>query len=63
LLIIEQLDADGTYQPVERSGFVPVTPEKVMRWVLDAGSSDQADWSRRPRAWIRDELAGRANSL
>jgi Uma2 family endonuclease len=63
LLIIERLDANGVYLPVERSGFVPVGPEEVMRWVLDAGSSNQADWSRRLRAWVRGELTGRVNSL
>jgi Uma2 family endonuclease len=55
--VIERLTAGGTYEPIDQSGFLPVRPEEVDRWVLQEDARDGSQWARRLRAWARDELA------
>ena len=50
---------DGTYQTAEVSGFLPVRPEEVRRWVLEEERRDGSQWARRLRDWVRAELAPR----
>jgi Uma2 family endonuclease len=60
--IIENLQPDGTYQPVEMSRFLPVRAEEIGRWVIEEDFSDELDWEQRLRAWARAELMPRQNA-
>ncbi len=50
-LIIEQLQPDGSYLPVEESRFLHVRAEEVLRWLNEAATEREADWNRRLNAW------------
>jgi Uma2 family endonuclease len=52
-VVIERLTAQGSYAPVQTSGFLPVSAEYVRRWVVDEDSSDESAWARRLRAELR----------
>ena len=56
-LFIERLADDGTYRAVDRSSFLPVHAAEIRRWVVEEDSDDECAWARRPRAWVRAELA------
>jgi Uma2 family endonuclease len=58
-VVIERLDEDGRYYPIDASAFLPIRAEEVRRWVIEEDSSDQSAWARRLRAWVRAELAHR----
>jgi Uma2 family endonuclease len=58
-VIIERLEDDGCYHPVEGSGFLPIRAEEVRRWVIDENSDDEAAWAERLRAWVAAELGPR----
>ena len=57
-MVIERLKADGTYQAVQSSGFLPVTAEEVGRGARRR-STRRIGLGRRLRAWIHAELAPR----
>src|SRR2546430_287465 len=60
VLVIEQLQADGTYTPVPVSPSLPMfPPEEVVRWVHRAEGVSQTQWMREFREWVRAELAPR----
>ncbi len=50
-LIIEQLQADGSYAPVDASRFLRIRAEDVLRWLNDAVTERQASWNRRLNEW------------
>ncbi len=52
-VIIERLTPQGTYEPVDASGFLPVRAEEIRRWIIEEDLRDRSAWSRRLRAWIR----------
>ena len=58
-IVIERLEEDGSYRPVEGSAFLPVRSEEVGRWVFSEDAGDGSLWARRLRAWVRAELAPR----
>jgi len=58
-VVIERLGEDGSYYPVEASGFLPIRAEEVRRWVVDEDSRDESAWARGLRAWVRVELLPR----
>jgi Uma2 family endonuclease len=58
-IVIERLEDDGIYHPVEASAFLPVRAEEVGRWVLGEDIRDGSLWGRQLRAWGRAELAPR----
>ncbi len=58
-IVIDRLQADDVYQPVDMSGFLPVNSGEITRWVLKEASPDGSLWARRLRAWVRAELAPR----
>ncbi len=58
-VIIERLGDDGSYQPVDESGFLPIRAEEIRRWVVDENSDDESAWAERLRAWVATELAPR----
>lgn len=53
---IERLAENGRYQPAESSGFLPIRADQVPRWLLDEDLSDYEAWTRRLRAWVKNEL-------
>ena len=61
-LVIEQLQKDGAYAPVESSRFLPVRAEEVYRWLEVEDTSDELAWEERLREWIRAELAPRGKT-
>ena len=50
-LIIEQLQADGTYAPIEESRFLHIRAEDVLRWLNEAATEREAAWNRRLNQW------------
>ena len=58
-IVIDRLQTEGVYQPVEASGFLPVNSQEIARWVLNEAFHDGSLWARRLRAWARAELAPR----
>jgi Uma2 family endonuclease len=50
-LIIEHLQADGSYVPVEESRFLRIRGEVVLRWLNDAATEDEVAWNRRLIQW------------
>jgi len=50
-LVIEQLQADGSYAPVEESRFLRIRPEDVLRWLNDAETERESAWYRRLNEW------------
>lgn len=58
-IVIDRLQTERVYQPVEASGFLPVNSQEIARWVLNKAFHDGSLWARRLRAWARAELAPR----
>lgn len=58
-VFIDRLKDDGTYEVVDASQFLPVTAIEIRRWVVEENSEDDSSWSRRLRAWVRDEVVPR----
>lgn len=56
-LRVDRLRSDGRYEPAAISGFFPVPSAEVVRWVVREESSDDNEWARRLRAWVRATLA------
>ena len=50
-LIIEQLQADGSYAPVQESRFLGVSSDDILRWLNDAANESQVSWTRRLTQW------------
>ena len=51
---IDRPNAEGKYESVEASGFLPVTAEDIRRWVVDEDRRDESAWARRLRAELRE---------
>jgi len=52
-LVIEHLQADGSYVPVEASRFLPIRAEDVRRWLIDEDSTHELAWERSLNEWAR----------
>jgi Uma2 family endonuclease len=50
-LIIDQLQADGSYAPVEESRFLRIRAADVLRWLHEAATEREAAWNRRLNQW------------
>jgi len=50
-LIIEQLQADGSYVPVEESRFLQTRPEVVLQWLNEAATEPETEWNLRLIQW------------
>jgi Uma2 family endonuclease len=50
-LIIETLQADGSYALVEESRFLNIRAEDVLRWLNEAATERPAAWHRRLNQW------------
>jgi hypothetical protein len=47
MVVIEHLQADGTYAPAESSRFLPVSAADIRRELVDEDSSRSVPWERR----------------
>jgi Uma2 family endonuclease len=59
VLVIEHLDEDGIYRPVESSRFLPVRAEDIRQWVVVEDLSDDLAWEQRLREWVRGDIQQR----
>ncbi len=59
-LTIGQLNDQGSFDPVEVSGYLPFRKDEIARWVLFEDTSDVTAWERRLREWVRAEHPGHA---
>ena len=50
-LVIEQLQADGSYVPVEASRFLRVRAEDILDWLTAEDASHEPAWNRRLNQW------------
>jgi Uma2 family endonuclease len=50
-VVIEQLQADGSYAAVANSRFLPVSAAEITRWLLAEDASLPIAWGRRLNAW------------
>jgi Uma2 family endonuclease len=50
-LIIEQLEADGSYRSIQESGFLHIRADDVVRWLNEATTEREATWNRRLNQW------------
>jgi hypothetical protein len=50
-LVLEHLQADGTYAPVEASRFLRVRAEEILSWLTAEDSSREPAWNRRLNQW------------
>jgi Uma2 family endonuclease len=50
-LVIEQLQADGSYAPVETSRFLRIRAEEILGWLTAEDSSQEPAWNRRLNQW------------
>ncbi len=57
-LIIEQLEADGSYVSVEESRFLHIRAVDVLRWLNEATTEREAAWNRRLNQWAMGYWAG-----
>jgi len=50
-LVIEHLQADGTYAPVEASRFLRISAADILGWLTAEDASRELAWSRRLNEW------------
>jgi Uma2 family endonuclease len=50
-VIIEQLQSDGSYAPVQESRFLHIGSEDILRWLNEAATEREASWNRRLTQW------------
>ena len=52
-VVIEHLQEDGSYAPVESSRFLPIRAEDIQRWLVEEDSTNELAWERRLEEWAR----------
>ncbi len=52
-VVIEHLQADGTYSPAESSRFIAISAADVRRWLVDEDATHSLAWERRLINWAR----------
>jgi hypothetical protein len=50
-LIIEHLQADGSYAPVEASRFLRMSANDILGWLTAEDSRHESAWTRRSNPW------------
>jgi Uma2 family endonuclease len=60
-VVIEHLQAEGTYAPAESSRFLDISAADVRRWLVDEDATRSLAWERRLLEWARG-LTRRAQS-
>jgi len=60
-LRIGRLGADGLYEDVPRSQFLPVSADEVDAWIAKSDGMLMSDWINELREWTRDVLVPRGN--
>ena len=58
-LRIGRLGADGLYEDVPRSQFLPVSADEVDAWIAKSDEMMMSDWIDELREWVRAELVPR----
>ncbi len=58
-LRIGRLGADGLYEDVPRSQFLPVSADEVDAWIVKSDGMMLSDWIDELREWVRVELVPR----
>ena len=53
-LVIEHLQADGTYVAVEASRFLRIRAEEILSWLTAEDSSNEPAWNRRLNQWAME---------
>jgi Uma2 family endonuclease len=57
--VMERLTPAGRYEPVERSGWLALTPADVVRWLLQEDTTEFIPWRNRVTKWARRRFARR----
>ena len=57
MVIIERLNADGTYEATKISGFLPISVADIQRWLADEDIDDQSIRLRKLRTEIKTRVA------
>jgi len=57
--VIERLTPEGRYVPVERSGWLDITPADLVRWLIEEDTSEFIPWLDRLTKWARRRFAKR----
>lgn len=57
--VIERLTPEGLYAPVERSGWLALSPADLVRWLLEEDTSEFIPWLDRLTRWARRRFAKR----
>jgi Uma2 family endonuclease len=60
-LRIDLLTSEGTYELADASQFLPITAAEIEHWLLDVDSTDETEWTRELREWVRAEVVPRRN--
>lgn len=58
VVVIEQLQADGTYAPAETSRFLGISATDVRRWLVEEDATRSLAWERRLVEWTRGLARG-----
>jgi Uma2 family endonuclease len=59
-VIIERLTAEGKYVATGTSGFLPVSADDILRWLVDKDRKNQAAWLRKLRTEIKTRVANQS---
>jgi Uma2 family endonuclease len=52
-VVIEHLQADGSYKSAEASQFLPIGAKDILRWLTDEESTNEMAWKPRLNDWAR----------
>jgi len=56
-LTIHRLGEDGRYRVAKSSGFLPIAPAQILRWLFhEDRAADYGSWTRRIRTWAKRSL-------
>ena len=52
-VVVELLQDDGSYTPVNSSRFLPILAEDIRRWLVEEDSTNELVWERSLEEWAR----------
>jgi Uma2 family endonuclease len=59
IAVIERLTPEGLHVPVERSGWLAMTPADIVRWLVEEDTTEFIPWLDRVTKWARRRSAKR----